>query len=109
LVQFTVPLAPLRLALHEPVTVVPDASVVATLHPRRAADPAVTLTVATNPPFQEFNATDAVQPPGIGSSVVVVVVVVVVVLVVVVVVVVVLVVPPGTVVPPAFRALSTEL
>ena len=52
-----------RVALHELVTVAPDGSGSVTAQALVPLAPAVTWTVATNPPCHWLSDTDAVQPP----------------------------------------------
>jgi hypothetical protein len=47
--------------------VMPDADGIDTVQPLMVDDPAVTVTVATYPPFHWFSEIDAEQPPGCGG------------------------------------------
>src|SRR5262245_54113145 len=76
LVARTVPLVPLGTAFHMFTMVVPDGSVMVTVHPVIAAEPAVTRTPATKPPDQAFATVKVAVHVRVPDEVVVVVVVV---------------------------------
>src|SRR6185437_1606425 len=67
-VNWTAPLVPLGVALQVLVIAAPLGSVIATRQPRKPDEPAVTVTVATNPVFHWLSETEAEQAPPVGGG-----------------------------------------
>ena len=67
--KLTAPDEPLACAFHVFVTAAPDGRVSAAVQPARAVEPALTRTVATNPPVHWFSEIVAVQPCPAGGGV----------------------------------------
>src|SRR5690606_33139172 len=70
LVNWIVPVLPVRSELQWCVAAAPEGSVTVTVHPLIDELPAVTRIVATNPPGHSLSETVAVQPPPPGAGVV---------------------------------------